>query len=121
MRRSGSGTSSPSSELLAPAGYRSFGITANAHLDARFGFAQGFDRYRCVGFRDLAAVEAVVREWRDEIAASAPWFVWVHLFDPHAPYTENGAWIREQRPGFAGLPEPLASANEGRTRSVRAQ
>lgn len=96
-------------ELLAGAGYRSFGITANAHLDARFGFAQGFERYRCVGFAGLESVERVLEGWRDEIADASPWFLWLHLLDPHAPYTPRPGWIRRQRPDFRGVPEPLAS------------
>lgn len=95
-------------ELLGPAGYTRFAVTANAHLDARFGFARGFDRYRCVGFTDLSAVEAVLDEWEPELLAAAPWFLWVHLFDPHAPYEAWADWIRRERPDFRALPAPLA-------------
>lgn len=96
-------------ELLAPAGYTSFGITANAHLDARFGFARGFFRYRCVGFEGLESVERVLEDFLEDLEGASPWFLWVHLLDPHAPYTPRPEWIRGQRPGFRGVPEPLAS------------
>ena len=100
-------------ERLRAAGYTTWGITANGHLAARFGFAQGFDRYRCVGFADAGAVEAVLGEWADAAdaagAAGRPRFVWLHLLDPHAPYTPRRGWLRANAPAFRGLAPPLAN------------
>ena len=65
-------------------------------LDRQFGLAQGFDVYDDAGGRGAGESEftlserpatAVVSAARTWIAAqSAPWFAWVHVFDPHAPY-----------------------------------
>lgn len=74
-------------ELLQQRGYRTFGITANSHLQSALGFDRGFDRYSCLGFDTASAIEAHVRKWRDEIREAEPWFLWLHFFDPHAPYT----------------------------------
>jgi arylsulfatase A-like enzyme len=87
-------------ELLRDAGYRTFGITANTHLYGRFGFAQGFDRYECIGFLTADDVLAVLERWRDDIVGGGPWFVWLHLLDPHARYTPRPPWIDEYFPDY---------------------
>lgn len=65
-------------------------------LDQRFGLNQGFDTYddrlpEAGPTVDFALPErradAVVSSARTWIAAQqGPWFSWVHVFDPHAPY-----------------------------------
>jgi arylsulfatase A-like enzyme len=94
-------------ELLRDAGYRTFGITANTHLYGRFGFARGFDRYECVGFLDAERVLEVLLGWREEIVDSKPWFVWLHLLDPHARYTPRAPWIGQYVPNYRKRWEPL--------------
>jgi arylsulfatase A-like enzyme/Flp pilus assembly protein TadD len=65
-------------------------------LDSRFGLGQGFDVYddrfpmkpSAMGFapeRTADAVVAAAVSWLG--AQTGPWFCWVHLWDPHAPYT----------------------------------
>ncbi|MFT5441941.1 MAG: arylsulfatase A-like enzyme [Myxococcota bacterium] len=73
-------------ELLRERGYTTFGVTANEHLAARFGFDRGFDRYECLGVANADELMGVVARWNEEITASAPYFLWLHLLDPHAPY-----------------------------------
>jgi arylsulfatase A-like enzyme len=65
-------------------------------LDARFGLNRGFDVYDdyygekrgVLSFAQLErgadAVVAPAGRWIADVRA--PWFAWVHLFDPHAPY-----------------------------------
>lgn len=86
-------------ETLQRAGYRTYGVAASAHLDRRFGFAQGFDRFENVGFsnapkalRALAAMAGEIVEGED------PYFLWLHLFDPHDPYKPRQPWIRDYFP-----------------------
>jgi arylsulfatase A-like enzyme/Flp pilus assembly protein TadD len=65
-------------------------------LDRQFGLSQGFDVYDDAGGRgvdehDFAFPErpatAVVASATNWISTqSTPWFAWVHVFDPHAPY-----------------------------------
>jgi arylsulfatase A-like enzyme/Flp pilus assembly protein TadD len=65
-------------------------------LDRQFGLAQGFDVYRDVGGRGVAEGDFAFTERRaEEVVAEArtwieqqpgKWFVWVHVFDPHASY-----------------------------------
>jgi arylsulfatase A-like enzyme len=98
-------------ERLRQAGYHTVGITANAHLDPGFGFSQGFDDYRCIGFADA---EQLHLEIRRALAANppsdTPRFVWVHYLDPHWPYydhEESPAAIRADIPRLQSYLFPL--------------
>jgi choline-sulfatase len=65
-------------------------------VNRQFGLAQGFDVYDDVGARDALAADFSLPERRAaEVVKVAtawiatqqkPWFAWVHVFDPHAPY-----------------------------------
>ena len=88
-------------EELRDEGYATGAIVSSFVVDGRFGFERGFDHYDAPDTRPGAggAMERrageTVRLAADWIAAQpAPWFAWVHLFDPHAPY--------EPPPPFAG-------------------
>jgi arylsulfatase A-like enzyme len=81
-------------EVLSRRGYTTWGITANESLAPPYGFARGFDRYECLGFEDDGArVVARLETWAAEIEAGRPWFIWIHVLDPHAPYTRREPWI----------------------------
>ncbi|MEW6320955.1 MAG: sulfatase-like hydrolase/transferase [Acidobacteriota bacterium] len=85
-------------ERLHARGYRTGAFVGAFVLDARFGLAQGFDRYSGVDddrpfAGDFAYAErparAVLNEaaaWILDPSAAEPWLAWVHVFDPHAPY-----------------------------------
>jgi len=90
--------------ILRDAGYTTAGFISGFPLDRRFGFAKGFDVYddrlprgrmsRGIGATERHADETTARvnAWIDQQtqpdtrANARPWFVWVHYFDPHAPY-----------------------------------
>ena len=65
-------------------------------LNRQFGLAQGFDVYDDVSARDSLAADFSLPERRaaDVVKVATtwiarqqtPWFAWVHVFDPHAPY-----------------------------------
>ncbi len=71
-------------------------------LDHRFGLARGFDVYDDRLGQSMSAADAGERERRaDAVAASAlewigrqsgKWFVWVHVYDPHATYDAPSEW-----------------------------
>jgi tetratricopeptide (TPR) repeat protein len=87
-------------EALKRAGYRTGAFVGAFVLDARFGLSRGFDVYddRMTGRGE--GVEFVQRSAEQVLAAAqdwitvkgsptlppVPWFAWVHLYDPHAPY-----------------------------------
>ena len=87
--------------LLKRAAFDTAAFVAAFPLHSRFGLNQGFDRYDDAFGESRAPAEFVMPERpasvvvplaRDWIAerpggpAAKPWFAWVHLFDPHAPY-----------------------------------
>jgi arylsulfatase A-like enzyme/Flp pilus assembly protein TadD len=85
--------------VLKAAGYRTGAFVGAFVLNARFGLNRGFDEYddryphdagaATFRFTERRAAE-VVKPAGDWLLAggstSGPWFAWVHLFDPHAPY-----------------------------------
>jgi len=84
-------------EAFHDAGYRTAAFVSGFPLDRRFGLARGFDVYddrlphgddrRRAAYVERRAdlTTAAARAWLDA-GPRAPWFLWVHYFDPHAPY-----------------------------------
>ena len=82
-------------EVLAEAGYRTYGVQTNGWLDQSFGFQQGFDRYifpRGVGARRMVKsqiwphADNVLNEAFRLIEAhdpSQPLFLYLHFMDVH--------------------------------------
>jgi choline-sulfatase len=91
-------------ERLKQAGYRTSAFVSSFVLARRFGLARGFDLYD----DELAAgaVERSAKETTDRALASLtasssqPQFLWVHYFEPHAPYAPPEPFRSE----FAGKP-----------------
>jgi len=82
-------------EHLKNHGYSTGAFIGAFPLDSKFGLAQGFDvydddyrgdRYQKFSYIERKAEIVVDRalEWLKE--QSAPWFLWVHCWDPHHPY-----------------------------------
>ncbi len=82
--------------VLHGAGYRTGAFVGAFVLDARYGLSRGFDHYddrypqsgeTRFDFAERRAAD-VVQAAGDWILTppAGPWFAWVHLFDPHAPY-----------------------------------
>jgi arylsulfatase A-like enzyme/Flp pilus assembly protein TadD len=89
--------------LLASAGYRTGAFIGAFVLDHRFGLKAGFEVYDDEIERDPKAgvvleAERPGREVVDRALAwlarddARPFFLWVHLYDAHAPYTPPPAW-----------------------------
>lgn len=89
-------------ESLQQLGYRTFGVVANLHLDRQFGFARGFDRFRCVGFTSADRVNATALQWREQLdVARGPVFLWLHYFDPHHQYHDRQPFFDAFKPPSA--------------------
>jgi arylsulfatase A-like enzyme len=81
---------------LGELGYRTYGLVANTNLAPERGFDRGFDRFLCLGTADLDEVDQAFEPWIEEIVGGeGPWFVWLHLLDPHGPYNGRQPWIDE--------------------------
>jgi len=78
------------------AGYATAAFVARGVLAPETGIASGFDLYECPSGGDQSLDDAGevfaedrIRdaiEWIAKRPAGKPWFAWVHLYDPHAPY-----------------------------------
>jgi arylsulfatase A-like enzyme len=96
---------------LKGAGYRTAAFVGAYVLDRRFGLARGFDTYDDRIPRDAAATDALEASrpgaavvdaalaWLEQ-ATPDPFLLWVHLYDPHAPYAAPEPW----RSRFAAQP-----------------
>ena len=93
-------------EVLKEAGYDTAAFIGAYPLDRRFGLGRGFalydDDYGVQDFSQLFFVERPAgqvinraSEWLKK--ASMPWFLWVHLFDPHAPYNPPEPFLSQYK------------------------
>ncbi len=94
--------------MLKPLGYATGAFVGAFPLDARFGLNQGFDTYDDNYGKGQATVDFVLQERRADAvlnAATTWWrshagqkrFMWVHLFDPHAPYEPPEPFLSQYR------------------------
>jgi arylsulfatase A-like enzyme len=81
-------------EILRDAGYDTAIVASHLFLNAGHGLQQGFTRVDTRIIQDdFAITSPQVTDWgvswlEDKAAADegTPWFLWLHYFDPHAPY-----------------------------------
>ncbi|HEV8578186.1 MAG TPA: sulfatase [Thermoanaerobaculia bacterium] len=84
-------------ELLKAARFDTSAAVANVNLGKVFNFHQGFDIYREIweeGEDDGSGTELVTRRGLELLERGfhrRPFFLWLHYFDPHAPYEPPGA------------------------------
>jgi arylsulfatase A-like enzyme len=75
-------------EVFQRAGWSTAGFVASSLLDSSSGAARGFDLLDAPRrpTRDADRVVPRATRWLEEVALSEPFFLWIHLFDPHIPY-----------------------------------
>ena len=121
-------------ERLRAAGYDTAAFVSSFVLARRFGLARGFEHYDDelpAGRSERSARETTDRAlaWLDR-QSSEPRFVWVHYFDPHAPYEPpepfRSRYAKAPVPGRGGghgraagaaRARPSSSGRRGRSRS----
>ncbi len=117
-------------ELLRAHGYRCGAFVSAYVLDGDLGFSRGFDVYddefgwvkgsgALLPFRTTDMLrrhffpdEVVERRAQDTVDAAlqwldgrqAPWFLWVHLFDPHGPYEPRNPMPGHTTRATPGIP-----------------
>jgi tetratricopeptide (TPR) repeat protein len=84
--------------ILKAVGYRTAAFVSAFPVAARFGLNRGFDVYddsfldavsgQPFLIQERAGTDTVARalRWIDVSTANSPWFVWVHVYEPHYPY-----------------------------------
>ncbi len=98
---------SPKIESIAPVlkarGYATAAIVGAFPLDSRYGLTPGFDLYEEMYRQSEQPEDFQIQQARaDEVvrralgwyagAAGRPRFLWVHVYDPHAPYDPPEEW-----------------------------
>jgi len=79
------GDAATMAELFAAQGYATAAFVSNPYLDPGSGIDRGFGTFAQYLNRAAAGVELATRWIREH--DDQPWFVFLHLMDPHTPYT----------------------------------
>ena len=102
-------------EILKKQGYTTFGVSSNHNLQAKLGFARGFDYFKYRGYHLGSATAKHINElvylWEDKIKKSGKYFLWVHYMDPHFPYDARSPWIERYIPQSSTNDELQAQSN----------
>jgi arylsulfatase A-like enzyme len=87
-------------DVLKKAGYRTGGVVAVKLFAPNSGASRGFDFFdypKLRHHRDADAVVPAAAAWLASLDRSAPFFLWVHLFDPHMPYAPPAPYAPARR------------------------
>jgi choline-sulfatase len=91
-------------EAMKAVGYATAAITTNPFLIGDFGFAQGFDSFEFLADEGFAHADQVFPRGLQQIDAHpGPLFLWMHVMEPHSPYSPPAQF----RPMFPPLPPPV--------------
>jgi arylsulfatase A-like enzyme len=76
--------------ILHAFGWRTGFLGANGFLHAIHPVRTGFDDFEDIRDRPAPALTRRALRWLDDARKGGePWFLWVHYFDPHAPYEHH--------------------------------
>ncbi|MCG6948538.1 MAG: sulfatase-like hydrolase/transferase [Acidobacteria bacterium] len=103
-------------EWLSEAGYRTAAFVSTVILEARYGLDQGFgvyddeirsavagDERRMTVERPAGATTDRALAWLDTLGSNESFFLWVHYYDPHIPYSPPSPWAeRYPNRGYDG-------------------
>jgi hypothetical protein len=80
-------------EILQRAGYRTISYNGGGQVSATFGFGRGFEVYESVAKQDTFAqkVDAAI-DWLDANPGEK-FFLFLHTYEPHAPYTPDPRYV----------------------------
>ncbi len=98
--------------VLEERGYATGAFVASRVLDRRFGLDRGFEVYGDrmaaerlgqYGYpeRDAEAVTSAALAWTSGLPAGKPYYLWVHYYDPHAPYQPPRGRHASERDAYA--------------------
>ena len=80
-------------ERLKKLGYRTFGLAANINIGPEIGFSRGFDRFAMLDDAPADSLADRLLTWLPEMTAGPePYFLYLHLNDPHQPYIGHEQW-----------------------------
>jgi arylsulfatase A-like enzyme len=89
-------------EILQADGYVTAGFCTNSVVaDKQFNYCQGFDTYERVRSAHFDAFLPVLSEWFAG-RPQQPFFLFMHVFDPHCPYNAPGEFRDMYAEGYSG-------------------
>ncbi|MFM8980742.1 MAG: sulfatase-like hydrolase/transferase [Planctomycetia bacterium] len=108
-------------ERLREAGWATGAFVSAQPLAAAYGLDQAFDRYDDGGLEGEAGpgsvperagplTAAAALAWLRSLPPEQPAFVWVHLFEPHAPYVRYADDVSAADAAVGGLLDGLSAA-----------
>ena len=115
-------------EYLHDAGYKTAAVTTNVFMDEQYGFDRGFDVYdhypkrraglsigaRLMGFagwyrpgtvNTTGLIDRAIS--RLDAIGEGPFFLWVHILDPHVPYRPRGRYRLPPAPAESRVQDAL--------------
>ncbi len=103
-------SSHPLARLLQEQGWDTAAFVGSAVLKKLFGFSNGFavyddqmprpgnrNEFREDPERKASVVVDRAIDWLDKRPSGKPYFLWVHLYDPHIPYQPPGEFARKYK------------------------
>lgn len=88
-------------EMLRARGYRTAGFVSNVNVSASYGLGQGFETYKLLPDQHSSAADVNVQAagWlRNGWTRDAPFFLYLHTLEPHAPYDPAPAFRQRFAP-----------------------
>ena len=92
-------------ELLRDKGWKTAAFVSAAVLGKRYGLDEAFDHYDDGKLADTSKATVAERPGAETVKAALQWlrrrketdnvFVWVHIFEPHAPYEVDGTYASD--------------------------
>lgn len=106
----------PETEETMAERFQAYGYSTAAFISAyvlspAFGLNQGFDRYELGSIMQNDAMVQFERPAEDTIDQAIeyleqtngrPFFIWVHLYDPHSPYNAPEPYTKQYDPDYSG-------------------
>ncbi|MCB1152755.1 sulfatase [bacterium] len=74
-------------EELKAAGYRTAAFVTHYYVGKDYGFGRGFDEFQLTEDAPADQITDQAAAWLRDKAKGGPFFLFVHYFDPHTPYT----------------------------------
>lgn len=105
-------------EVLKENGLTTLGISSNPHLTPELGFAQGFDHFMVCKFKNAEEITTSAIQFMTQYANDKPFFLWVHYFDPHWPYSKQEPWIHTYAPDYHGELKQFYDTNLPKVRTA---
>lgn len=76
-------------EVLRHAGYSTMAVTEGVFLTPRYGLDHGFDEFQVSPWK----ARKTFRTAKEKLAErEGPWFMYLHTYQPHAPYVSEEHW-----------------------------